>query len=120
MRLESQAAEGERPMTVRKMTGFGFYGQPHHITKMLAKVLVRFDRVPLAIRQGDLRANGGATIHDGQRSAGWRCLKAGSVCIATPRNAQLTGFYLSMTDGRAELHFYLRGTRQGDAQVKGA
>ncbi len=91
-------------MTVRKMTGFGFYGQPHQITKMLAKVLVRYERVPLAIRPASLRGNAGAADHGGWWLAGRRWLKGGTAHIAMPRDAQLTGFFLSRNDGRADLH----------------
>lgn len=107
-------------MTVRKMTGFGFYGQPHHITKMLAKVLVRYERVSLAIRPDGLRGNAGGAAHGGRWFAGRRCSKAGAARSAIPREAQLTGFFLSMTEGRAELHFCLRGPRKGEERVTGS
>ena len=115
--MDRQAAKGGRRMTVRKMTGFGFYGQPHHITKMLAKVLVRYEGVPLAIRPDGLRGNAGAADHGDRWFTGRRWLKGGAARIAEPGKAQLTGFFLSMTEGRAELHFCLRGPRRGEERV---
>ncbi len=106
-------------MTVRKMTGIGFYGQPHQITKMLAKVLVRCDRVPLAV-QPDGVLDDARTMLKGPRSRdGRRSLDTMEACLAMPREMELTGFFLAMTEGRAELHIRLRGVRRGDLQSTG-
>ena len=106
-------------MTVRKMTGIGFYGQPHQITKMLAKVLVRFDRLPLAV-QPDGVLDAAWTGGHGPRSRDRRRpLDTLSACAAMPREVQLTGFFLAIAEGRAELHIRLRGVRRGEAQSTG-
>ena len=107
-------------MTAHKMTGIGFYGQPHQITKMLAKVLVRFDRLPLAIQPDGLLDNTQAAENRRHLYAGGRQpLNATQVRAAMVREAKLTGFFLAMTEGRAELHFRLRGVRKGDQQSRG-
>lgn len=108
-----------RQMTVRKMTGIGFYGQPHQITKMLAKVLVRFDRLPLAVQPDGVLDEAGTTGH-GPRKRDWRrSLETLPACVAMPQEVQLTGFFLAMAEGRVELHIRLRGVRRGGAQSTG-
>ncbi len=107
-------------MTACKMTGIGFYGQPHQLTKMLAKLLMRYDRVPLAIQPDGLlddpqAAENGRHLYAGGRQP----LNATQVRAAMMREAKLTGFFLAITEGRAELHFRLRGGCKGDAQSRG-
>lgn len=103
----------------RIMTGIGFYGQPHQINKMLAKVLVRFDRVPLAIQPEGMQGDAWAAGHGRRSCAGRRPFNATKARAAMPREAKMIGFFLMMSEGRAELHIRIRGARTGDEQSTG-